>query len=126
MLLKVIGIGIVGVVMALLFKETKPVFATLVTLATCVIISLIIIAQFSQVYNQVEQYLNKLSLQSNILNTALKVAGVGYLIEFASDIAQESGMQSVAHKIIFAGKVIIACMCLPFVFELFDMVIGLL
>ena len=125
MILTIVGIGILGVSATLIIKEIKPSIAIYVSLATCIIISLIVINELQSVFSKLIGFTSKLSLDNGILMTALKIVGVGYLIEFASDIAEESGLQSISHKIILAGKVIIASICLPYVFELFDMVLGL-
>ena len=126
MVFTIIGIGILGVSAVMLFKEIKPSFSVFMSLTTCVIISLIIISNCKGIFTQVDGYLSKLSISKEIITTALKIAGISYLIEFASDIADESGMQSIAHKIILAGKIIVASICLPYVFDLFDMVLGLI
>lgn len=126
MVFTIIGIGILGVSAVMLFKEIKPSFSVFMSLTTCVIISLIIISNCKGIFTQVDGYLSKLSISKEIITTALKIAGISYLIEFASDIADESGMQSIAHKIILAGKIVVASICLPYVFDLFDMVLGLI
>lgn len=126
MLFTIIGIGILGVSATLILKEIKPSFAVFISLATCIVISVLVISKFQDLFDVIDGYLSKLSISSELLTTALKIAGVGYLIEFASDIAEESGLSSISHKIILAGKVIIASMCLPYMFDLFDMVLGLI
>ncbi len=125
MILTIVGIGILGVSATLILKEIKPSMALFVSLATCVVISFLVIARFQGLASTIGEFMTKLSLDDGILKTALKVVGVGYLIEFASDIAEESGLQSISHKITLAGKIIIASICLPYLFELFDMVLGL-
>lgn len=126
MIFTIIGIGILGVSAVMLFKEIKPSFSVFMSLATCVIISIIVISNFKGVFAQIDGYISKLSISKAIITTALKIAGISYLIEFASDIAEESGLPSISHKIVLAGKVIVASICLPYVFDLFDMVLGLI
>ena len=125
MILTIIGIGVLGVSATLILKEVRPSFAVFVSLSTCIVISIIIVTQLQDIFISIDGFLSKLSLNSDVFITALKVVGVGYLIEFASDIAEESGLLSISHKIAFAGKVIIASICLPYLFEVFDMVLGL-
>jgi stage III sporulation protein AD len=126
MILIIVGIGILGVSSTLILKEIKPSMAMFVSLATCVVISILVIVEFKDLSITIGDFMSKLSLTNGILKTAFKVVGVSYLIEFAADIADESGLQSISHKITFAGKIIIASICLPYLFELFDMVLGLL
>ncbi len=125
MIFTIIGIGILGVCATLILKEIKPSIAIFVSMATCVIISFLVISKFGSLIENINNFLNKLSVPSGLIVSALKIIGVGYLIEFASDIAEEGGLVSIAHKITFAGKIIIATICFPYLFDLFDLVIEL-
>ena len=126
MIFTIIGIGLLGVVATLILKEIKPSLSIFVPLATCIIISLLIMTGLKDIFDDIHNFVNRLSLPAGVLATALKVAGVGYLIEFAADIAEESGLNSIAHKITLAGKIVIASICLPYVFKLFDTILGLI
>ena len=121
-LIQVVGVGVVGAVIALLLKEVKPNFALFVVLSTCVIISLIVINKCANILEQINKVLAGINYSSKIIECALKVIGIGYIIEFASDIIEESGMVSIAKKIVLAGKIIIAGICLPFVIDLFVLI----
>ena len=103
-LIQVVGVGVVGAVIALLLKEVKPNFALFVVLSTCVIISLIVINKCANILEQINKVLAGINYSSKIIECALKVIGIGYIIEFASDIIEESGMISIAKKIVLAGK----------------------
>lgn len=121
-LIQVVGVGVVGAVIALLLKEVKPNFALFVVLSTCVIISLIVINKCANILEQINKVLAGINYSSKIIECALKVIGIGYIVEFASDIIEESGMISIAKKIVLAGKIIIAGICLPFVIDLFVLI----
>ena len=86
-LIQVIGIGIIGAIIVLLLKEVKPSFAVIVSLATCVLISLLVISQCQEIYIKIRDFLSKINYSSKVIVTALKVVGIGYIIEFASDIS---------------------------------------
>ncbi len=122
-LFKVVGIGIVGMVIAILLKEVKPSFGVLVTLSTCIIISIIIISVCGQIIDKINAFLQKLNLSSEVIKTALKVIGVGFIIEFASDIVEENGFASISKKIILCGKIIIFSMCMPYIIGLFETIL---
>ena len=54
-LIQVIGVGVIGALIALLLKEVKPNFATLVSISTCVIILLLVIKQCESLLGQVSK-----------------------------------------------------------------------
>ena len=126
MIFTIIGIGILGVCTSLILKEIKPSIAIFASMATCIIISFLVIGQFKSLIENINEFLNGLSVPSEMILTALKIIGGGYLIEFASDIAEEGGLVSISHKITFAGKIIIAAICFPYLFDLINLVVGLI
>ena len=95
MIFTIIGIGILGVCTSLILKEIKPSIAIFASMATCIIISFLVIGQFKSLIENINEFLNGLSVPSEMILTALKIIGVGYLIEFASDIAEEGDRKSV-------------------------------
>ena len=126
MIFDIVAVGILGVSASLILKEIKPSISIYVSMATCIVISFLVISKFKVLLEDVNSFLGKLSIPSNLIVSALKIIGVGYLIEFASDIAEEGGLISIANKITFAGKILVASICFPYVFDLFDMVLGLI
>ena len=61
-----------------------------------------------------------------MFTTLLKIIGVGYLIEFAASICNDSGNSSIADKIILSGKLIIFALSLPIITNLFNLVMELI
>lgn len=126
MIYEIIGIGIIGVIIAGLVKEIKPSFVVAVTLATSIVLIAVVVGQCKELFLKIEDYINSSSTSSGIIKLALKLVGIGYVIEFGTDVAIDSGFQSIANKIMFAGKIVIATMCVPYLFDFFDTIMGLL
>ncbi|MGN1259451.1 MAG: stage III sporulation AC/AD family protein [Christensenellales bacterium] len=127
MVVKIIGIALIGTILCIITKSVKPDFVVFIVIATSVLILISIFDEFALLINTGKTYLAILDYGGiNILQTIFKVLGVSYVIEFASDIAEESGFSSIANKVVFAGKIIVATMCLPYVLNLFEMVLNLI
>ncbi len=127
MVVKIIGIALIGTILCIITKSVKPDFVVFIVIATSVLILISIFDEFALLINTSKTYLAVLDYGGiNILQTIFKVLGVSYVIEFASDIAEESGFSSIANKVVFAGKIIVATMCLPYVLNLFEMVLNLI
>lgn len=126
MIIKIVGIALIGTLLCVIVKGVKPDFVVFCAVSTCIIILLTIVDQFALLISASKTYLSLLNIGgNNILETIIKVLGVGYIVEFASDIAEDSGFSSIASKLVFAGKVIVATMCLPYIFNLFELVLNL-
>ena len=55
----------------------------------------------------------------------MKIVGLGYITEFAADLAEESGNKSVAGKIILGGKIALCTQALPVIKNLINAILSL-
>lgn len=125
MVLLIIGIAIIGVFSVSLFREIKPSFAVVISLATCILLIFTMFEGLSEVILKLSTYIAKIGVSSELFYYLLKVVGIGYIIEFVVDIAEECGSLAIANKVAIAGKVIIAGISLPILFDLLDMLLEL-
>lgn len=124
MLLKIIGIGILTVISALLVKELKPELSFLITLAGSLIILLTVFSTMTNVVSLFNKLVSKTNINSELFLVILKVIGIAYLTEFASNICSDVGNSSIANKIILGGKIAIILKCYPILSTLVDIIIG--
>ena len=124
MIYTILGLGIVGTFLYVIFKELKPSMAVMVSMAASTIILVVCLNSALDIVSQLTRYLAKINVSSDLLYYLFKIVGVSFLVEFIADIAQECGGQSIAAKIALGGKIVITGLSLPILFELLD--IGLL
>lgn len=122
---KIIAVGIITVICAVILKQVKPELAIMVSIAGSLTIVLLILSSVTSLFGSYRNLLEKTGLSGNLFTCVLKVIGVGYLVEFSSGICAESGVSSVANKILLAGKVLILIMCMPVLQSLIDVVLKL-
>lgn len=126
MVFKIVAIGLVGVVVSVVVKQYKPEFSILINIAVGVVLFCLVIEKLSELFAGVLTMSAYSNLSSEIVSTMFKVMGIGYLIEFSADVAEESGNPSIANKIVFAGKILVCCIALPILIDLFEVIISLL
>lgn len=112
-LVRILGVGLVTAVAAILLRGTKPELSFAVTIAGSVVILLFSIDLLSQTFDIFRQIGEKTGIDSSLIKLMVKVIAIGYLVEFAAGVVEDFGAKSVAHKLIFAGKVIIFSVSLP-------------
>ena len=122
---KIIAVGIITVICAVILKQVKPELAIMVSIAGSLTIVLLILSSVTNLFGSYRNLLEKTGLSGNLFTCVLKVIGVGYLVEFSSGICVEAGVSSVANKILLAGKVLILMMCMPVLQSLIDVVLKL-
>lgn len=123
---KIIGIGIITVFSYIIVKQFKPEFAIIVGLAGSITLLMSISDTVISVINSFSNLAQKTGVSPDLFSLILKIIGVGYLTEFASNLCNDSGCSSIADKILLAGKVIIMIIALPIITNLVDIIVGLL
>lgn len=114
-LIKVIGVGLVTAIAAILLRSSKPELSFAVTVAGCVIILIFSIDLFAETFSVFAEIGEKTGIDQSLIKIILKIVAVGYLIEFAAGIIEDFGSKSIADKLVFAGKVVIFSVSLPII-----------
>ena len=125
-LFKILGIGLITCIAGLIVRQVKPDVASIIMIAGGVVILLMVVDYVAQIFDVFKVVMDKTGLSSSLFSIVLKIVGVGYLTEFAANICADTGSNSLAEKILFAGKIIILFMSLPIVTNIVEIVVGLL
>ncbi len=125
-LIKVIILGVIISILSVLLKQIKPEYSLICIIVGSIILISYILSGIQDIFNYFSTIVNKTGLDNSMFTTLLKIIGVGYLIEFSAGVCIDSGNNSIADKIIIAGKVLIFALSLPIITNLFNMVMELI
>ena len=125
-LFKIVGIGLITCIACLIVRQVKPDVASIIMIEGEVVILLMVVDYVAQIFDVFKVIIDKTGLTSNLFSIVLKIVGVGYLTEFAANICSDTGCNSLADKILLAGKILILVMSLPIVTNIVEIVVGLL
>jgi stage III sporulation protein AD len=122
---KIIGVALLTTFAVLVLKPTRPEIAALVSVAGGIVVLLMFVDSLHAVIVNITSIVNRTGIRSDVFGALLKIIGIGYLTEFASGICNDAGNQSMAQKVILAGKVIILVLALPIINNLIEIVAGI-
>ena len=125
-IIKIIGVGFVTAITALILKATKPELSFAVTMAGVIIILLFIVDALSGTIAVFASIANMSGVENGLIKLLLKIVGVGYIVEFGAGILQDFGAQSIADKVSLAGKITIVMLSLPILESLLSLMKGFL
>lgn len=125
-ILQIVGIGFLATVLILVIREQKPMFAYLLAAFVGVAIFLMLIGQIDSVISVLEELADRSGIPSVYLKTMLKIIGIAYIAEFGAQIVRDAGLESIASKIEFAGKMLILVMAVPIISVIVETVLNLL
>ncbi len=125
-IMQIVGLGIIATILIVVLKQTKPEFAILLSIATGVIIFILIVPQLVYVVDTISGLSSRANVDISYFNTIVKIIGMAYLVEFASQISRDAGQDSIAMKIELGGKILIMVLAIPILLALMDLIIKIL
>ena len=124
-IIKVIGVGIVGVIATVFLRDAGSEFKVFTCLATGLVILIIIINALGDVVLAFNEIVDRSGVNKKLFTGVLKIVGIGYITEYSSSICSDFGAGSIGNKIELAGKITIFLMAMPVVIALIDSVSSL-
>lgn len=121
-ILKVIGVGITGAIIANFIKNGKEEFTIFVTLATGIIILIYIMSSLGDVIVAFNKITDTSGIDDKLFGSILKIIGIGYVTEYSASICSDFNYNSLGSKIQLAGKITIFLIALPIISSLMDLI----
>ncbi len=126
MIIKIIGIGLVALIIIILLKQYKPEFAIYISLLAGVLILLLVMDQLTEIISLLQSLASKASINSTFLALLLKITGIAFLAEFAVSVCKDAGEGAIASKIEIGSKIIIIAMSIPIISSLLEIILKIL
>ncbi|MDR3293018.1 MAG: hypothetical protein LBT20_02815 [Clostridiales bacterium] len=118
---KVIGVAVVGAVISVFLKSTKPEFVVFTVMAVGIMLLIFVLNSLTDVMDAFSSVVSKTNIDEGIFSGILKIIGIGYLTEYSSEVCNDMSCSSIAGKIQLAGKITIFLMALPVVTAFVEM-----
>lgn len=112
-IITIIGIGIVGMVLAVLLKQYKPEYAIGVGLAVGVTVFLVVLVQSLPIFEQIRELFSNINMEFEYTGILFKSLGICFVTQLASDACVDAGQTAIASKIEIAGRVAVLLVSLP-------------
>lgn len=125
-IVKIIGVGLAGLIIIIILKQYKPEFVVYVSLLSGAFIIAMLLPRISAIIDMLNNLSNNTAINTQFLGLLIKITGIAFLTEFAVSICKDSGESSIANKIDIGGKIIIVSMSIPIISGLLQTVIKVL
>ena len=122
----IIGVGIVGALLAITVKNTRPELGLCIGIGTGCVIFSFVLPHISEVLAEVKTLSEKSGVEFGYFVPIVKIIGIAYITQFSSEIIKDSGENAIAKKVEFAGKIAILLMMLPILKTLISTILGTL
>ncbi len=125
-IVRIIGIGLIALIIIILLKQYKPEFVIYISLLTGALILLLLVDQLAGIINLIQSIAGKANINNQFLILLIKITGIAFLSEFAVSICKDSGEGAIASKIELGSKIIIISMSIPIISSLLEIILNVL
>ena len=125
-LTKIIGIGLLTLVIIIILKQYKPEFAIYASIIAGILILVIAFEKMTGIIELLQTISNKTYINKSFLTILIKITGIAFLTEFAVSICSDAGEKEIASKIEIGSKIIIITMSMPIITSLLELVVEIL
>ena len=121
-IIKIIGIGLISLVIIVIVKQYKPEFAIYISIMAGVLILGLAFNKLSEIIKLLNNLANKTSVNGKFITLLIKITGIAILTEFAVSLCKDSGESAIATKIDIGGKIMIVAVSIPIISSLLETV----
>ena len=125
-IVKVIGVGLIGALVAGLLRQEKSELYIFAVIAGGALILIVILSSLTEVIAQFGMLVGKSGVDESLFAGVLKIIGVGYVTEYAAALCADYGVTSIGNKLQLAGKVAIFFMTMPVLANLVEVISSML
>lgn len=125
-IIKIIGIGLISLIIIIILKQYRPEFTIYVSIIAGVLIIMLSMDKLTGIINILTTLSNKTGLNSEYLGILLKITGIAMLTEFAVSICNDAGESAIATKVDLGGKIIIISISIPIIVALLELIVKIL
>jgi len=124
---KIVALSIVAVLLITILKSVKKDdFALIVTIITAVILFTLVLVKLESITSLLESLVQKSGINKEYLTLLLKVTGISYVIELATNICKDAGNSAIASKVEMMGKISIVVLTIPILTSVISTVLNIL
>lgn len=118
--LKIAALAVSGVLLGLMLRQTKPEYGIFLSMATCMAIFACLLSRMQAVFGYLEQFGTLVDIDGAYLDTILKMLGITYITQFASDICRDAGYGAISSQIELFARVSILFLSFPVLLALVE------
>ena len=118
--------SVLVVLVAIKLKKMNAEYSTLLRIGACLFIVSFIVGRLGNVLDSIDRITGYININMEYISILLKMLGISYICEFATNICKDAGYGAIASHIELAGRVTMVVMSLPILFHVIDMVVRLM
>lgn len=124
-LISVVFAAVIVVLIALKLREMGSGYGVLMSIGACMMVMYFVISRFRQIAGYIDRLASYVSVDITYIDIILKMIGIAYICQFATDICKDAGYQAIASQVEMAGKISLILLSMPVLMSVIDLVVAI-
>lgn len=124
-LISVVLAAVIVVLIALKLREMGSGYGILMSIGACAMVMYFVISRFRQIAGYIDRLASYVSVDITYIDIILKMIGIAYICQFATDICKDAGYQAIASQVEMAGKISLILLSMPVLMSVIDLVVAI-
>lgn len=124
-MLKAAITGIVAILFAMQFKNSKSEYAVYISFAAGIILIFMVISRFMIIKNSLVELQQYIDINPDYIVIMIKIAGISYISDITSTMCEDAGFRTIASQIEMIGRMSILTISIPVLLALFETITGM-
>lgn len=120
MIIKIAVIAITGAFLTAQLKGLKPEYGQLLLIAMGVFLFFFAVSYLDAIKQMIGKITSMITIPDGYLAILLKMTGIAYVCEFASNLCKDAGCQTIASQVEMIGKLSMLLISIPVITSLTD------
>ena len=125
-MVKIVSIAIIASIIIVYLKSINSEFYLLAIIASGIILLSMAFDYLVLTFEFFNRLIELTGVSREFYQIIFKITGIGYMIEFATGTISDFGVNGMAEKLVFVGKIIIFSLSLPIVYAVINLLTGIL
>ena len=117
---QIVAFGLVATFIIVLLKQYKSEYAIYASVIAGVTLLFFAMNKVGSIINLLENLVDTVGINKEFFRILLKITGIAYLVEFASNMCKDAGESAISSKIELAGKLLIVTLSIPIISTLVE------
>ncbi len=124
-IMRIAGLALIGAFTALLLKNGKGEYSLIIGLAMTFLVCGYVVMNLVEVVSTIQEVWSRVAGNNDFLNILLRIVGITYVADLASDICKECGYATLSGQVLVAGKMGVLLAGFPIFMNLLEFVLEL-
>ncbi|MDD4076001.1 MAG: SpoIIIAC/SpoIIIAD family protein [Eubacteriales bacterium] len=117
---KLLGVALLSCAAAVILRAYKPELVIPFVIAAGCVLLLSVLEALTGIFSDLRAALARYGIDARYMGVAIRVIGIAYLIQFASNICKDAGENALSGKVEMVGRVLILSVSIPVILDILD------